>query len=62
MSSRSYNVVKSLWESLGLPPGFPERHLHLTGDPNCTLPSSFNLGLVAQVRCVFCSDNLKVLA
>ncbi|KAF8904080.1 CoA-transferase family III [Gymnopilus junonius] len=40
--------LRSIWTSNGLPEGFLQ-HLKLTGNPDTAIPSSFKLGLAAQI-------------
>ena len=49
MDHTNFDTVKALWMSLGLPQELLQNHLRLTGDPQSALPSSFHLGLAAQV-------------
>lgn len=44
-------ALKTLWISNGLPEDFLS-HLKLTGNPDTAVPSSFRLGLAAQVRLI----------
>lgn len=45
------DALKTLWISNGLPEDFLS-HLKLTGNPDTAVPSSFRLGLAAQVRLI----------
>jgi len=43
-----YPALKSIWLSNGLPENFLS-HLKFTGNPDIAIPSSFRIGLAAQV-------------